>query len=74
MSTADAVKRRNEAFGLVGYYSRRDTYDPERLAAAQRDAEASRREVAVHSALDAAPPLTPELRERLAALLAGGTK
>lgn len=74
MSAADAIKRRDEAIGFTGYYSRRDVNDPEKAAVARREAEAARLEVAVHRALEAAPPLTAEQRERIAALLAGGSK
>lgn len=74
MSTADAIKRRDEAIGFTGYYSRRDVNDPEKAAVARREAEAARIEIHILEALSE-HDLTLEQREQLAALLlAGGSK
>lgn len=48
--------------------------DPERLAEAQRAFTAAKAERDIRKALAAEPPLTPQQRAELAALLLGGTK
>jgi hypothetical protein len=59
------------AVGRVAYYSRRGE-SPQKLEEARREVAAAKLERAIQDALESAPPLTTEQRNRLAVLLAKG--
>lgn len=60
------------ARAMLGVEHRRRDASPEAIAEARRELAAAKLEDYITRTVDAAPPLTPEQRERLAALLRGG--
>jgi hypothetical protein len=61
-----------EARNRLGVTIRHHRSDAERVAAARRDLAAAKLEDFITRTVDAAPPLTPAQRDRLALLLRGG--
>lgn len=59
------------ARGRLAYASRKGG-DPGALEAARREFKEAKLRKAIQEAVASAPPLSPEQRDRLAALLAGG--
>lgn len=62
------------ARGRLAVASRCDRDDPVTLAAARRELTAAKLERHVREAVAAAPPLTPEQRDRIASILTGGAQ
>ena len=69
-----ATNTRRAEFGRLAYACREDVGTPETRAAARRDLEALKLELAIQRAVEAAPPLTADQRTRLAAILSGGSR
>lgn len=67
----DPVLAARSALGVASRYTRNGAPDPERVAAARRKLSAARVERAIRQALTDEPPITPEQREQLVALLTG---
>lgn len=62
------------ARGRIAYYSRADVGDPTKVAQARCDLRAAEIEQAVREALTATPPITPDQRASITALLNGGAR
>ena len=65
----DPVLAARSALGVASRYTRHGAPDPERVAAARRNLSVARVERAIRQALTDEPPIAPEQREQLAALL-----
>ena len=84
MTTASAEPTWRQSRGKVAYdavsgsflpgagLSRKRTQDDPELLAARRDLKEARLADYIRRTVDAAPPLTPEQRDKLALLLTGG--
>lgn len=72
MTTASAEPTWRQSRGKVAGLSRKRTQDDPELLAARRDLKEARLADYIRRTVDAAPPLTPEQRDKLALLLTGG--